>query len=723
MPTPTDALHAAMRLHQAGQLALAEQQYQQILQREPQLADAHHLLGVLLSQTGRAKQALDRIQQAISLQPNTAVFHLNLGNACLELGHHAEAIAAYRQALTLYPDYVDALVNLGAVLRRERQYAASEQQLRCALRLRPSSALAHFHLGTTLQRLGRFDEAIAHLREALHRQPHYPDAEHNLGVTLRKSGRLDEALTHYQKRLARNPDATEHLINLGHVYTRLGQLDQALKRFEQALALQPDSPEAHTNRGILWLLRGDYSQGWAEYEWRLQQKNASAPRWPQPRWDGSLKPEEALVLSVEQGVGDILQFIRYMPRVKERVGSVYLACRQPLIPLLSRCRGIDRLIAEGDTVPPVDLQAPLLSLPYILGTTLDNLPRQVPYLEADPNLSNHWKARLAVYPGLKVGLVWQGNPEHPDDAFRSLPLQQLEPLLGIPGVHYFSLQKGDGAEQLDALPAGSLIDWSAELDEGTGAFMDTAALLRHLDLLITVDTAIAHLAGGLGVRTWLMLAAVPDWRWLLDREDSPWYPTLRIFRQTTPGDWGPVVACLRTALEREMAGRGRLVMQRTEDNDNMQDVPEPQPNSIGIPTPSIPSPKSLGVSIQVPIAVGELIDKITILQIKQERIADPAKKRNVARELEALRTVRDAAIPTSAQLTQLTAQLRTVNEKLWEIEDAIRDCERAQEFAERFISLARSVYHTNDRRAALKRQINELLGSELIEEKSYQPYT
>ncbi|MGO9462803.1 MAG: DUF6165 family protein [Isosphaeraceae bacterium] len=308
----------------------------------------------------------------------------------------------------------------------------------------------------------------------------------------------------------------------------------------------------------------------------------------------------------------------------------------------------------------------------------------MPYNFADPELVEHWRRELAASPGFKVGINWQGNPKCAGDRHRSIPLAHFEPISRVPGVKLFSIQKNDGREQLDALAGKfTVTDLGRRLDENTGPFLDTAAVLKNLDLLITSDTAVAHLAGALGVPVWMALSTTPDWRWLTNREDNPWYPTMRIFRQDQHMVWGPV-------FERMAAELRVLVPARTRT-----------------------------FSVNVGIAPGELIDKITILEIKDQRISHPAKWRNVQTELQSLRAARDLTIVPSEELDLLTAELRSINEALWEVEDEIRGCERNGDFGPRFIELARSVYKTNDRRAAVKRRINERLGSQILEEKSY----
>jgi hypothetical protein len=405
---------------------------------------------------------------------------------------------------------------------------------------------------------------------------------------------------------------------------------------------------------------------------------------PQPQWDGSPLEGRTILIHAEQGLGDTIQFIRYAPLVKRRGGTVIVECQPVLSQLLAGCPGIDRLIAQGSPLPAFDVHVPLLSLPRIFGTTLADVPAEVPYLFADAALIERWRDELAGVPGVKIGIAWQGNTRFPADCMRSIPLTHFAPLAQVDGVRLFSLQKGPGREQLAATAAYlPVIDLADRLDEKAGGFMDTAAVVKNLDLIITSDTAIAHLAGALGVPVWVGLALGADWRYLLGREDSPWYPTMRLFRQTRLGDWDGVFERIASELR-----------------------------ANGIRLPGLQR-------LWVEISPGELIDKITILEIKSQRIHDVAKLSNVRAELDLLAEVYDRCLRPSAQLAALSYELRQVNETLWTVEDDLRQCERDQDFGPRFIELARSVYRHNDRRSVLKRQINELLGSRILEEKSY----
>jgi hypothetical protein len=475
--------------------------------------------------------------------------------------------------------------------------------------------------------------------------------------------------------------------NLGNALLAQGKTAEAMATYDEILRRRPDSPEAHMARALALLVRGDYDEGWKEYEWRWRCKEFGGLPYPKPLWDGSPLGGRTILLHGEQGLGDTLQFVRYAALVKERGGTVVLACPKVLTRLLTSCPGVDRVVAQGADLPNFDCYAPLLSLPGILGTTRDNVPANVPYLSADPVLGQHWLRELAPVRGFKVGIAWQGNPKYKADRLRSIPLAQFEALARVPGVQLISLQKGPGTEQLAAVADRfRIIDLAARLDELTGPFLDTAAVVRNLDLIVAPDTALTHLAGALGAPLWAALAFSPHWVWGRDREDSPWYPSTRLFRQAKWGDWGEVFARMAAALAKLAA-----------------------------------APRRLG-PVLVEVAPGELLDKITILEIKAARIADAAKLRHVREELRVLTAARDGALPASAELARLMAELKAVNEQLWDVEDELRCCEANRSFGKRFIELARSVYKTNDRRAALKRQVNELLGSHLVEEKSYAPY-
>jgi hypothetical protein len=431
-----------------------------------------------------------------------------------------------------------------------------------------------------------------------------------------------------------------------------GRLEESIASYDHALRLQPNSASAHWNRALALLLAGDYERGWPKYEWRWKRKAAKPRPFRQPQWDGSPLEGRTILLWCEQGLGDAIQFVRFAQTVKQNGGRVILECPGILLRLFASVPGVDELVAEGTALSTFDVQAPFMSLPAILGTTLATIPADVPYLTADPELVARWRSRLESLPGFKIGIAWQGNAHHKWDRHRSIPLAKFAPLAEVPGVRLISLQKGPGTDQLKSFTKHyPVTDFGDELD-ASGAFTDTAALIRSLDLVITTDTALAHLAGALGAPVWLALSTVVDWRWLLDREDTPWYPTMRLFRQRTLGDWD-------FDFERMAVQLRRLVQQRQHTG-----------------------------AVTVPVSPGELIDKITILRIKEERIADITKRSHVQTELGLLEDVRQRSIRPSAEFSRLEAELRTVNETLWQVEADLRRCERDQDFGPRFVEQA-----------------------------------
>lgn len=675
-----------------GKKAEAVAHLQRAIQLNPNHAEACNNLGIALTGLGRLQEATTVLNRALQLRPNYIQAHNNIGVARMKLGLLQEAAASLRQAIALHPGYADAHINLGNVLIELGRPGEGEVSLRHALQLQPGSAEGHFNLGNALREQGKIAEAVESFRQAIRLKPHYAEAHNNLGNALTELGRPDEAVVSLQEALHLTPDHVEAHSNLGAAQMHDGKLDAAAASFQDAVRLNPQAADAHKNLGMTLLLLGKLEAGWAEYEWRMRCKEFAPKPFKQSAWDGASLAGKTILLYAEQGLGDALQFLRYAPLVKKLGCTVIFECPPALLPIVRSCAGIDRLVPANAASPDFDVHASLMSLPGILRTSLDNVPADVPYLSADPSLCERWQREMSGDRSFKIGIAWQGSPKYKGDKLRSIPLRFFAALAQVPGVHLYSLQKGPGSEQVSALAgAFPVIDLGSRLDEESGAFMDTAAVMKSLDLIVSSDTAIAHLAGALGAPVWTALPALPDWRWLLDREDSPWYPTMRLFRQTERGEWARV-------FER-MANEVKKLMSQT-----------------------VAPQHKKSTSVRVPISPGELLDKITILEIKDARLTDPTKLKNVRTELAELRGVCGQAVPASAQLDSLSGELRTVNEALWDVEDEIRLCERNCDFGPRFIELARSVYHKNDLRAAIKRKINDLLGADIVEEKSYAKY-
>ena len=684
--SPQSLFQEACLAHQRGETQVAESAYRKILQTEPRNGRVWLNLGSLCADQGRLVEAAGYLRQAIEILPREPQAYLALANTLLKQENYPSAESEFRHCLELLPDSVEALVNLGFVLGEQERYEEAIATYELAKTKAPRVPEIHHNLGNMLRDVKRFDEALASYDEALRLRPNYPKALVNKGIALATNCMVYEAAEWLRKGIELQPDFAEAHNTLGHALSASGQFDEALVEFERAIQLKKDYADPNWNRSLLWLLLGDFERGWPAVEWRWKCRSIrQLPAINRPRWDGTPLPGKTVLLHAEQGLGDTLHFIRYAPLVKARVGKVIIQCQGTLIPLLARCDGIDQLVAWGAPVPACDAWLPMMSLPGVFKTELSSIPAKIPYVFAEPARIESWRQELAGIPGFRIGIAWQGSPRHPWDQHRSVPISLFEPLSRIPGVQLISLQKGHGSEQLQERPNRfSLVRLGEKLDYA-GAFTDTAAILQNLDLVVTIDSSIAHLGGALGVPTWIVLHRTPDWRWMLDRSDSPWYPSVRLFRQAKVNDWESVFRQVAAELAPLVAEQCRLRPLRVE------------------------------------VSAGELIDKLTILHIKTERIVDSEKLRNVKGELNSLLTVR-ATLESSTDLEKLEDQLRKTNERLWDIEDAIRDCEERQDFGSTFIELARSVYRTNDLRAHLKRQINDLLGSRIIEEKSYAPY-
>jgi tetratricopeptide (TPR) repeat protein len=526
-----------------GRLAEAAAQYQRALALDPGLAEAHNNLGNVRRAQGDLAGAIACFRRALVLRPGFAMAHDNLGVALHDAGRLAEAAASHRRALALQPDRAAAHANLGRALLAQGEAAAAAASYRRALALQPGDAAAHLDLGNALRRQGELEEAAACYAQAAALRPTDAQAPHNLGRLLLEQERLTEAEANLRRALALRPDYAEAHLNLGNALQGQGRFAEALVAYRRAIAIRPQDPAAHVNAAFMLLLTGDLAAGWREYEWRWH--GVQPPGLDMPRWHGETLPGTTILLHCEQGFGDSLHFIRYAAMVRARCAKVVLACPAPLARLFAGVAGVDLICPEGQTLPACDRHVPLLSLPLLFATELATIPGAVPYLA--PPACSTWTARLDGQPGLKVGLVWAGNPrsDQPDaqrvDRRRSLRLAQFDALAGIAGVQWYSLQKGAAAAQPGRL---TLTDW---MDEA-GDFADTAGLVAALDLVIGVDTAVVHLAGALGRPVWVLSRFDGCWRWLLDRADSPWYPTLQLFRQPAPGDWDSVIAAVAVAL-------------------------------------------------------------------------------------------------------------------------------------------------------------------------------
>ena len=506
----TSILKLALRYHREGNLDDAKCLYQRVLGMEPQNADALHLLGLIVYQEEQYEIAVRLITQAIQIDSTKPSFCTNLGNVLQKQGKLEESIRAYRKAIRIQPDYADAYYNLGNVFQEQ----------------------------------GKLEESIQAYQKAIQIQPDYADTYYNLGNVLQKQGKLEESIQAYQKAIQIQPNHEDAYNDLGVIFKEKRQLDKSIQAFQKSIRLNSNFAQAHENLGMLLLLKGDFLNGWKEYEWRWRSVQKSQKRdFKRPLWDGTPLDGKSILVYAEQGFGDTIQFIRYIELLPDTGTIIIFACQPELKRLFKSIDRIDALVTKGEVISDFDVHIPLLSLPYIFNTTLDSIPSQTPYLYSDIN--SDFAFILDNEDHFKVGIVWAGSSTHVNDRNRSVNLNQFKELLSIEGCEFFSLQVGLHRADISQNGYDYIIK---DLGKMFNDFRDTASAILQLDLVISVDTSVAHLAGALGKEVWTLLPFVPDWRWMFDRSDSPWYPSMTLFRQKKVGNWGDVFQQLKFEL-------------------------------------------------------------------------------------------------------------------------------------------------------------------------------
>lgn len=499
-----------IELLERGKYTQAEKIYLQILEQDSIDALTYKNLGNALYNQGKLEEAICFYQQGLELEPNDAITYYHLGNAFHQLDRLEKAIAHYQQSLVLAPNSVIVLNNLG----------------------------------NTWQKQGDLEQALACYQQSLRLDPNDAFTYNNLGSIFHTQGKLEEALAYFEQGLILEPNNVEALTNLAVFYQEQRQYEKALSYCDRAIEIDPNYVNANWNRSLILLCLGNLQRGFVEYECRWQRKESPPRPLPKPVWDGANLEGKTILLQAEQGIGDTIQFIRYVPLVIERGGHIIVECQPPLVRLLKTVAGVEKVVAIGEILPEFDVYIPLLSLPRILETTLETIPAAIPYIYPLESVSLKLDVPAKSY--LKVGLVWAGNPSHQNDRNRSSSLNHFLPLFQIPGIAFYSLQKGSKVAEINQIAElVPLQDLSSQLND----FADTAAVIAQLDLVITVDTAVAHLTGAMGKPVWVLLCYNSDWRWMTEREDSPWYPSVRLFRQNRAGDWQEILERVAEALK------------------------------------------------------------------------------------------------------------------------------------------------------------------------------
>ncbi|ACB96761.1 DUF6165 family protein [Beijerinckia indica] len=697
-PDPETELNRGNVLQKLSRFEEAIACYDQALLYRAHYPQAFYNKGIALQGLGKPHEALAAYDAALGLEPSYCEAWCNRGNILHELKRLPDALLSYREALKVRPHFLPALTNRANVLLELNRFEEALHSCTEALKHDPNHARALGISGAILHKLSRFHEALEALDKAAALNPASPEVALNRGNVLQELGRLPEAIAAYEKALALKNPYPEALSGLGVALKEQGRFNEALACFDQALDLKPDFADARNNRAGLLLLYGRFEQGFADYESRWDRSNAPRKIFESklPYWEGAPLQGQKLIVFDEQGLGDLIQFARYLPCLVDAGAEVTFLARRSMHRLLSSLQGPIRLIASVDPEEDFTYQIPLMGLPRAFGTRLETIPAAVPYLKAEVDRITQWAERIGG-PSFRIGICWKGNPHI--NLRRGMSPDHFAPLAALPNVRLFSLMRESSLTEAEGSRIPDFIETlGPDFDAGDDAFLDCAAVMDNLDLIITSDTSIAHLAGALARPVFLALKQIPDWRWLMEREDCPWYPTMRLFRQKQNGEWREVFDAMTRAVAEKL---------------RQEPTPATGHDSLG------PSSSSLRHPLAIPSGIGELIDKITILEIKASRIGDTDKRAHVEHELALLRQLRMENGFDTVSLAPLETKLKAANLILWEAEDALRQHEAEGNFGANFIHLARQVYKTNDQRAALKREINIIFNSPIIEEKSY----
>src|SRR5215469_965735 len=514
-------------------------QFDKALSLFSNFAPAHCDRGSALRELGRFDEALASLTKAVSLAPNVPIVWYNRGNVYSQKKDYNSALSDYDRAIKIDPNYSDAWFGRGNAFAGLKRYDEAVAAYDRALTLKPDLVKAWLARGSIFYDLKRYDEALVTYDNALARIPDLAEAWLGRGNVFINVQRFDEAFAAYDKALALKPDLAEAWLSRGNVFKNLGRYDEALAAYAKAQALKPGWAEAQCNEAIVRLVLGDTDYGWKKFECRWDTKllRGLKRNFTQRLWLGDSDIKNKIILiHAEQGLGDTIMGCRYVPMLASLGAKVIAEVQPPLKSLLKNLEGVSMLIGKGETIPRFDVQCPIMSLPLAFKTTVETIPAKVPYLAASNDVVEKWRSKLAGAE-IKVGIAWAGNPNHPGDLDRSIPLKNILPIVGLKGARYFSLQKDLRDDDREMLDANSQI---VRLDQEMNDFEDTAAIMMSLDLVISCDTSIVHLAGALSRPIWVLLPFDPDWRWLLNRNDSPWYPTARVFRQLNAGEWSTV---------------------------------------------------------------------------------------------------------------------------------------------------------------------------------------
>lgn len=556
---------SAQCAHQEGDNSKTLEQYDAILALDAHNFEAAFNAANLAFSEKAYTRAINYYKQALQVRPNCHQIHYNIGVCHQKNLQYWQAIYSFDEALAYHKQYTQALLQKAAAYESLNNHAAAVAIYETILSYEPATFALHIKIGKALRHIEKFEDCVAHFRKAVEMEPRNPTGLLELANTLNMWDESEECCELYKKVLEITPQSLGALYNYGYTLKKLGQVSEAITIYDKVLARDPNYSAARFSRALAYLTLGDFEHGWQEYEWRWKAYNTSQPIYKEPLKDITNVNGKRIFIYAEQGLGDTFQFIRYAKLLKERGAIIIFKAQQPLKTLLSLCPYIDHVVTNGDQLPPFDVSVALMSLPLLFNTTITNVPVDIPYIYADPALEQLWHTKLAEDKNFKIGICWQGNANYSTQflrqvvAAKSMELTNFAPLGKIPGVSIYSLQKVFGEDQIKSLNgAFELKSFGDDFDESHGRFMDTVAVIKNLDLVVTVDTSIAHCAAALGVQVFMPLPKPADWRWLLDRDDTPWYPNMRLFRQTEAGQWTPIMEEIAQEITALLVNKGHI---------------------------------------------------------------------------------------------------------------------------------------------------------------------
>lgn len=656
---------------------------------------------------GFKEEAIEYYDRATALRPQVEQVHFNKGIVLTQLNKHQEAADCFTRAININASYTKAYIHAGNALEKCDKHDQAIHIYKRGIELDPTNAELNYRLGLLYKYQDQFESAIDELRQATIKNESNNLYKLELANTLHLIDGSAEALRLYEQILEQNPNNHHVLYNFGYTIKKMGYIEKAIEIYDRVLSMDPDYALAHFSRSLSYLTLGDWERGWQEYESRWAAYGESPKKFDSPVWDGSSLYGKRILLYAEQGLGDSIQFVRYAQLVKDMGAYVIVETQGPLKDLLKLCPYIDEVYARGEQLPQCDTHIAFMSLPMIFKTTIETTPHNVPYIYAKPELVSYWAEQLKDDHNFRIGICWQGNPNYRTQFLRqavagkSMHVKEFEPIMRLPGVTVYNLQKVSGEDQLQELSKDVHIrSFGQDFDTQHGRFMDTVAIMKNLDLVITIDTGTCHVAAALGVPTWNLLPNPADWRWMIDRTDTPWYNNMRLFKQPKPGDWkGSIEACVQ-ALEPILRGE-KTVEEVTQDKGIRK---EKRPYENNNSTPILDTKLSAINPQPTPQKTTQTIRCLDTTLFKFERLEGQCEQQQ---EIVTAPTKQHEVSAPQAQpieMKQLTTQLIAINKELWECDQQLKK-QNISAFDDNFIKLAAQIVILQQQKCSLKELI------------------